>query len=345
MIMRRVYRGGLAALSFATFILSGPAAGAETPKEIYQTVGPGVVLILASDDGRLGSGGTGSIIRSDGLVITNAHVVMNKEANRPYRRVSIFLKPDRVTGNMNHDLTRRFEAKLEAYDTNLDMALLRMEKPPAGLTVVSLGDPERVAIGDPVVAIGHPETGGLWTLTTGTISAEIEDFNGVKGKDIFQTEASLNRGNSGGPLLDAQGAMVGVNTMISRKAADGLTITAINFALKSSVAEKWLTSQGIRVAYQSTPGGAAASSSNDSLSREKAGSPIPPKQEEKPMTPVQKPQAETAKPKSDAKKPAVEGGPKSQVLTEKRPYNMDRLIAEQMKEMEDLMEEMRKKFR
>jgi len=344
MIMRRYYQALSATLFLAALVLAGPAAGAFSPKEIYQTVGPGVVLILASDDGRLGNGGTGSIIRSDGLVITNAHVVMNKEADRPYRRVSIFLKPDRVTGNMNHDLTRRFEAKLLAFEPTLDMALLRMEKPPPGLTVVSLADPNQVAIGDPVVAIGHPETGGLWTLTTGTISAEIEDFNGVKGKDIFQTEASLNRGNSGGPLLDDQGAMVGVNTMISRKAADGLTITSINFALKSSVARQWLSSQGITLAYQSA-GGSATPPSNASPSREKAGSAMPPIREERPMTPVQKPQTGAATPKPDAKTSTEEGGPKTQVLTEKRPYNLDRLIAEQMKEMEDMMEDMRKKFR
>jgi serine protease Do len=51
-----------------------------------------------------------------------------------------------------------------------------------------------------VVAIGHPEQGGLWTLTTGVISAEIDNFNGVKGKQVFHTETGLNRGNSGGPL-------------------------------------------------------------------------------------------------------------------------------------------------
>ena len=344
--MKWIHRIATAPLLFAVVGFSAHAAGAYTPKEIYESVGPGVVLILASDDGRLGSGGTGSIIRADGLVITNAHVVINKETNRPYRRLSLFLKPDRVTGNMDKDLTRRFEAKLVAFDPSLDMALLRMENPPAGLTVVSLGNPEEVSIGDPVVAIGHPETGGLWTLTTGTISAEMENFNGVKGKDIFQTETSLNRGNSGGPLLDGQGAMVGVNTMISRKAADGLTITSINFALKSSVAQHWLASQGVTVAYGSPSQAPAASSAAAPRSTEKAEAPSPaPPAAEKPVTPVQKPTSESAKPSPEAKPPSKGEKPAPQVLTEKRPYNMDRLIADQMKEMEDLMEEMHKKFR
>jgi len=345
--MKRNCRIASVLLLFAVVGFSARAVGAYTPKEIYESIGPGVVLVLASDDGRLGSGGTGSIIRADGLVITNAHVVINKETNRPYRRLSLFLKPDRVTGNMDKDLSRRVEAKLVAFDASLDVALLRMENPPSGLTVVSLANPDDVAIGDPVVAIGHPETGGLWTLTTGTISAEMENYNGVKGKDIFQTETSLNRGNSGGPLLDKRGAMVGVNTMISRKAADGLTITSINFALKSSVAQHWLASQGVTVAYESPSQSPATSSATAPRSDEKneALSRTPPSTEEKPVTPVQKSTGESVKHPPDAKSPLKETKPEVQILTEKRPYNMDRLIADQMKEMEDLMEEMHKKFR
>ena len=99
------------------------------------------------------------------------------------------------------------------------------------------------------MAIGHPETGGLWTLTTGVISAQLSDFQGVQGKDILQTEASLNRGNSGGPLLDQWGHMVGMATSISRRAADNLMITDINFALKSSVIRRWLANHNVVLAY------------------------------------------------------------------------------------------------
>jgi len=64
------------------------------------------------------------------------------------------------------------------------------------------------------VAIGHPEQGALWALPTGVISAEVDNFNGVKGKQVFHTETGLNRGNSGGPLLDGEGWMIGVNTRL-----------------------------------------------------------------------------------------------------------------------------------
>jgi serine protease Do len=297
-----------------------------TPTELYQRIGPGVVLILSTDDGKGGSGGTGSIITNNGLILTNAHVVINEDTNRPKHRIDIFLKPERVTGNMNKDLTRRFEAKVVAYDSSLDLAVLAIEKPPSALSVVELGDPQGISIGDPVVAIGHPETGGLWTLTTGSISAEIENFNGINGKDVFQTEASLNRGNSGGPLLDQRGYMIGINTSISRRSADGLAITAINFSVKSSVAKKWLTNKDIPVSYANKPA---------------AKSDLPASGPKKEVTNKQDDAAghkeEKKKEKDILKEP--------EVLTEKNPYNLDKLILDQMKDMEDFMEEMRRKFR
>ncbi|HEV8329632.1 MAG TPA: trypsin-like peptidase domain-containing protein [Nitrospiraceae bacterium] len=109
-------------------------------------------------------------------------------------------------------------------------------------------------MGNGVVAIGHPEQGGLWTLTAGVISAEVDNFNGVKGKQVFQTETGLNRGNSGGPLLDGEGGIIGVNTAIARLTSDGLPITSISFSLKSSVATQWLREQGVGVrAGRGTP--------------------------------------------------------------------------------------------
>ena len=98
-----------------------------------------------------------------------------------------------------------------------------------------------------MVAIGHPEQGGLWTLTTGVISAEVDNVNGVKGKQVFYTETGLNRGDSSGPLLNREGRMIGVNTAIARVAPDGLPINSIGFSLKSSVARQWLREQGVGV--------------------------------------------------------------------------------------------------
>ncbi len=305
----RCWGGGI--FIFLVFFL--PAIGFPlSPKDIYQKVGLGVVLVLGSDNSRTGSGGTGSIIHPEGLVITNAHVVISKKTKRPYKKINIFLKPNRVTGNMNQDLIKRFEAQVLGFNEDLDLALLKIERPPQDLNVVAIGNPEEVSIGEPVVAIGHPETGGLWTLTTGAISAEIENFNGIEGKHIFQTETSFNRGNSGGPLLDERGYMIGINTSISRRSADGLTITDINFSVKSSVARDWLSLKGIPIKFG-------------------------------PVSPILSEKTETSSSAAPLKSTQQKLTPKT--LTRKRPYLLNHLIADQMKEMEDLMDEMRKKFR
>ena len=223
-----------------------------TPRQIYKAYAQSVVLVFGTDGGNRGSAGTGSVISAEGEVLTNAHVVAKD--GRPMRRLFVYLKPERLTGDQSEDLKRRYAATLVDMDADLDLALLKIVDPPNDLLPIDLADPAAVEIGEPVVAIGHPETGGLWTLTTGSVSSVVADFQGVRGKDVFQTEASVNRGNSGGPLLNAYGHMVGVNTSISRKSSDGLAITDINFSLKSSVAKRWLEKRRLMQVGYATPG-------------------------------------------------------------------------------------------
>src|SRR5207237_1836908 len=150
-------------------------------------------------------------------------------------------------------LAQRVRASVVAFDRMLDLALLKMEDAPPAIPVLELGDPDRVKIGERVVAIGHPEQGGLWTLTTGVISAEFEDYNNTKGKHVCQTETGLNRGNSGGPLLDSQGRIIGVNTAIARLASEGMPITSISFSLESGVARTWLGEQAVMLGEAGGP--------------------------------------------------------------------------------------------
>lgn len=256
--------------TMALALVAGFAATSEAsnkplePRQIYKTYGKGVVLVFATDGSAQGSAGTGSIITPDGQIITNAHVV--SKDGRPYKKLYVYLKPDKLQGSMKADLKHRFSATLVDVNEKLDLALLRIVDPPKDLTSIQFVNPDDVEIGEPVIAIGHPETGGLWTLTTGSISSVIADFQGVTGKNVFQTEASVNRGNSGGPLLNAYGHMVGINTCISRKAADGLAITDINFSLKSSVAVEWLAQRKLmNLAYVKVdyiPGALLASTGN-----------------------------------------------------------------------------------
>ena len=240
------------------FLLSAAIAtsSAATPKEIYQQAGPAVVFILAADRSKTGSVGTGSIIRQDGLVITNAHVFKRSGSSRLKKDISVYLKPARVTGNHQIDLSKRFRGKILAYDMPLDLALLQIEGLDRPLNRIEFADSTDVVVGDQVYAIGHPEQGGLWSLTTGVISAFRQNYGGVNGKNLFQTDASINRGNSGGPLLDTRGNMVGINSLIARKASDGMTITDVNYSIMSSVALKWLAGLGYRFETYQAPAAA-----------------------------------------------------------------------------------------
>jgi len=287
-----------------------------TPREIYELDSPAVVMIIGySNSGQRGSGGTGSIIQQDGLILTNAHVVIEDQTGKPYPRLTIYLKPDHVSGNPKTDLSRSAKGRVVAFSPSLDLALLKLDGPSGPFPVIELDDSDRMEIGDRVVAIGHPEQGGLWTLTTGTISAQFENFNATKGKSVFQTETGLNRGNSGGPLIDTYGRMVGINTAIARLSSDGLPITSISFSLKSNVAKRWLRDQGVsfqEVLTHSTP------------------------QSEEP----------TAQPQNPPAGPTIVS-PSSPLAASSRPYNLDRLISERSRaeaDLEDMITEMRGKF-
>lgn len=318
------------------------------PQTIYANTAPAVVFV-AGFAGDKQMAGTGSIVHRDGLVLTNAHVVINKETGQPFERLWVFLKPDRLTGNNQKDLTRRVKAQLLAANQDLDLAVLKLEQPPQPMPIMLFGDSERVKIGERVAAIGHPEQGGLWSLTTGVISASFDDFNNVAGKNMFQTEASLNRGNSGGPLVNADGQQVGINTAIARKAKDGLAITSVNFSVKSGVARNWLAQQGVQIALASpvvirpvpatgvvaSPAAPPDTKPEDRRTAEPIVVPAPP-----PV--VQAPQIAKPVPQPPAPKPPAEPLPPS------RPFSLDQLmkgldLVEQ--DLEQQMEQMEAEIR
>jgi serine protease Do len=304
---------------------AAPAARAMSAKEIYQRAAPSVVLILASEKEGAGELGTGSVIEG-GRILTNAHVVINDKTGRPFAAVRIYMKPEHVVGDTKRDLQNPLQARVLRFDRGLDLALLQ---PEAGVKAgpLSLGDDAAVEPGDPVVAIGHPEQGGLWTLTQGVVSTVIADLGGVAGKDAFQTDASINRGNSGGPLIDRSGSIIGVNTSMARKAADGLTITSVNFSVKSSVARKW-------IGGDLAPAAAVAVAAVEKVAETPAA--------EAPVAaPVTAPVAATPKP-AEPLPPAPTTKPK--ILTPQAPYRVDDVLAEQMKEMEDLGDEMQREI-
>jgi len=341
--------------------LTAAAVAAVTPREIYRSAGPAVVFILASESARAGNIGTGSIIRSDGLVLTNAHLFQKQGRSDPGSDIWVYLKPPRVTGNHRRDLSKGFKARLLASDVRLDLALLQIGVPDRRLPILEVADSEQVGVGDPVYAIGHPEQGGLWSLTAGIISAVRRDFGGVDGKDLFQTDASINRGNSGGPLLDDRGKMVGINSMIARKAVDGTMITDVNYAIMSNVALRWLADRGYAVFSDRSHSGAETSNADPAAgtSPRQVGADSAPAEgessgggENPESTGPKKGESEArhAPPASDSPETSPQADPndgndsEKQILTRKHPYRMSQLI-EDIRQMEEFMEEMRRKVR
>ena len=306
------------------------------PRKIYSETSKAVVLITGFEPGQQEmSKGTGSIISSDGFVLTNAHVIIDQSKGRPFNNLRIFLKPDRVSGDLRKDTSLKYRAELVRFSENLDLALLRIKSSSIGnlSPTLEFSDSDVVSIGDPVIAIGHPEQGGLWTLTTGTISSHINNYGNMPGKNVFQTEASLNRGNSGGPLINHRGHIVGVNSMISRKAKDGLAITGINFSIKSRVAVNWLNSIGLK--FELTP---LKSKQNSPPSAANNAGIVPVPKDK--VIPVPKPEIK----KTPSPKPEKLVPKEPRILTKIRPYKEKDLLRQVEDEMENMMNEMKKNF-
>ncbi len=167
-------------------------------------VTPSVVALQV--DGWQGSAtGSGFIIRSDGYILTNHHVVSGVGVS-PKIQV-VFADGTKVEGT------------LVGSNTSYDLAVVKVDK--TGLPSVTLGNSDGVVVGDPVLAIGSP-LGLQGTVTSGIVSAlnrpvTTDDGSGVTSAyiDAIQTDAAINPGNSGGPLIDGQGAVIGVNSAIA----------------------------------------------------------------------------------------------------------------------------------
>lgn len=179
----------------AVMELSLARGEALTIQEIYRLVNPAVVSVIAQlDDGA--SVGTGMIFREDGYVLTNYHVVAGSHD------CSVTLASGKT-----------YDARYVGGDGGNDVAVLKLEA--AGLPTAEMGDSDALAVGDTVYAIGNPlgvELRG--TLTDGIVSAINRDVD-VSGRTmtLIQTNAALNEGNSGGPLINVYGQVVGVNTI------------------------------------------------------------------------------------------------------------------------------------
>jgi len=173
----------------------------------------------APDEGRRASG-SGFIIRQDGYLVTNAHVVDEAE------RIQIRLADG-----------RRFEGRLVGQDNRVDLALVKIEA--KDLPVAALGDSNKLRVGEFVLALGHP-FGLEQTVSFGIVSRKGAPLLVASpGFDFIQTDAAVNPGNSGGPLVNMAGEVVGINSMATRGGTIGFAIP-VNLAksLLPQLAEK-----------------------------------------------------------------------------------------------------------
>ncbi|MFN8075951.1 MAG: trypsin-like peptidase domain-containing protein [Kineosporiaceae bacterium] len=185
---------------------SGQARPRDSVAGIAAAILPSVVALrVTSSDGT--ATGSGFVIRADGYILTNNHVVAS--APKGDSVVVIFQDGTRVNGNV------------VGKDASYDLAVVRIKR--GGLVPLRLADSAKVAVGDPVIAVGAP-LGLQGTVTTGIVSATNRPV-AAGGEDAqqessfinaIQTDAAINPGNSGGPLLDADGSVVGINSAIAR---------------------------------------------------------------------------------------------------------------------------------
>jgi S1-C subfamily serine protease len=193
--------------------------------DLYNRVSPSVVAITVDQQTTSGAfiqinAGSGFVIDHDGYIVTNYHVVEGGD------RIAISFFDGTIT-----------RGEVVGSDSDSDLAVIRVDLPMERLSPVTFADSESLVIGQTALAIGSP-FGQRWTLTSGIISAlerEIEGFGGYRIGSAIQTDAAINPGSSGGPLLNLRGEVVGVNTQIlsERRANSG-----VGFAVPSKLVRR-----------------------------------------------------------------------------------------------------------
>ena len=211
--------------------------------EIYRTLSPGVVNVHSTSYARDFFGfvepqegsGSGSIIDQEGDILTNNHVIEGAQ------KVAVSFG-----GQKN------YAARVVGRDPDTDLAVIRLvETPREPLTIIPLGDSDKLAVGQKVLAIGNP-FGLDRTLTTGVISGlqrPIRARNNHPIEGAIQTDASINPGNSGGPLLDSHGRMVGINSQILSPSGAS---AGVGFAIPVNIAKR-IVPQLVRSGVVSRP--------------------------------------------------------------------------------------------
>jgi putative serine protease PepD len=231
---------------------------------IYELARRGVVEINVSSSSTFGGSqtqgqGSGFVYDTGGRIVTNAHVVDGASS------VSVKFWNGKT-----------YHARVLGTDASTDVAVLQVDAPASQLFPLSLGDSSKVAVGDGVVAIGSP-FGLEETVTAGIVSAlhrQMTSPNNFAIDDSIQTDAAINHGNSGGPLLNAQGKVIGVNAQI---ASDSGGNDGVGFAIPSntvrSIASQLISSGKAQHAYLGVAVSDASSGQGARIGQVRSGTP------------------------------------------------------------------------
>ncbi|MFJ8110133.1 S1C family serine protease [Streptomyces sp. NPDC096132] len=187
---------------------------ADTVAGVAASALPSTVTIEAESSSGEGGTGTGFVFDTQGHIVTNNHVVADA------------VDGGKVTATFPNG--KKYDAEVVGHAQGYDVAVIKLKNAPSDLKPLTLGDSDKVAVGDSTIAIGAP-FGLSNTVTTGIISAKNRPVASSDGSgssssymSALQTDASINPGNSGGPLLDAQGNVIGINSAIQSTGSGGL---------------------------------------------------------------------------------------------------------------------------
>jgi S1-C subfamily serine protease len=200
--------------------------------DVFKKVAPGVVLVVNGD-----FIGAGAVMDQSGLIVTNHHVVAGAD------EVSVVFMPP---PGVDVDSAKAYDADVVRIDVIADLALIRIKNPPANMTLVTLGDPASVEVGEEVNAIGHPH-GEYWSYTRGYVSQIRPKYGWYDSHydhtaDVIQTQTPINPGNSGGPLLDDEGRLIGINSFVDSDAQ------GLNYAVSVDEVTRVMKMTGDRLA-------------------------------------------------------------------------------------------------
>ena len=201
------------------------------PERIYAARSPGVVTIYSSFASGEQGQGSGFVVSRKGYVLTNAHVVTTAPQDpvlQPNELYVEFADGDRV------------EAEVKGYDLFSDVALVKVDPGHHRLSPLPLGDSSKVVVGEPVATIGSP-FGNENSLSVGVVSATRRSISSITSEyqlvDAIQTDAAINHGTSGGPLVDARGRVIGISAQIRSSTGQG---EGVGFAVPINTARRSL---------------------------------------------------------------------------------------------------------